>query len=129
MNKSLVYKILYYVSFVFTLGFAFFLTRINEDLYFNMATNYQLFMIIINLIMVIIFSIKLNKCKLKNVNIIFPINYLLFSIFVVVIAFLMNTKLILTYVQFGYYINFILFGYFLLNIYSVFSLYKDKRRK
>ena len=35
MNKSLVYKILYYVSFAFTLGLVFFLTRLNEDLYFK----------------------------------------------------------------------------------------------
>ena len=53
MNKSLVYKILYYVSFVFTLGLVSFLTRLNEDLYFNMATNYQFFIIIINVLLVI----------------------------------------------------------------------------
>ena len=116
MNKSLVYKILYYVSFVFTLGLVFFLTRLNEDLWFNMATNYQLFMIVVNVVLVIIFSVKLRKNKLENVN---QINYLVFFILVIVIAFLMNSKLILTYAQFGYYINFILFGYLFLNIYSV----------
>ena len=119
MNKSLVYKILYYVSFVFNLGLVFFLTRLNEDLWFNMATNYQFFMIVINTLLVIIFSVKLRKNKLDDTNIVFPINYLVFSILVVVISFLMNSKLILTYVQFGYYINFILFSYLLLNIYSV----------
>ena len=119
MNKSLVYKILYYVSFVFTLGLTFFLTRLDEDLYFNRATNFQLFMIVINVLLVIIFSVKLRKNKLENINIVFPINYLIFSILVILIAFLMNNKLILTYAQFGYYINFILFGYLLLNIYSV----------
>lgn len=119
MNKSMLYKILYYVSFVFTLGLTFFLTRLNEDLYFNRATNYQLLMIVVNVVLVIIFSVKLIKNKLDNVNIVFPINYLIFSILVILIAFLMNSKLILTYAQFGYYINFILFGYLLLNIYSV----------
>ena len=124
MNKSLLYKILYYVSFVFTLGLTFFLTRLNEDLYFNIATSYQLFMIVINVVLAIIFSIKLRKYKLDNINIVFPINYLIFSILVILIAFLMNSKLILSYVQFGYYINFILFSYLLLNIYSVLSFEK-----
>lgn len=119
MNKSLVYKVLYYVSFVFTLGLTFFLTSLNEDLYSNRATNYQLLMIVVNVVLVIIFSVKLRKYKLDNVNIVFPINYLVFSILVILIAFLMNSKLILTYAQFGYYINFILFSYLLLNIYSV----------
>ena len=119
MNKSLVYKILYYVSFAFTLGLVFFLTGLNEDLYLNMATNYQLFMIVINVLLVIIFSVKLGKNNLGNTNIVFPINYLVFSILVIIISFLMNSKLILTYVQFDYYINFILFSYLLLNIYSV----------
>ena len=125
MNRSLVYKILYYVSFVFTLGLVFFLTRLNEDLYLNMATNYQLLMIIVNVVLVIIFSVKLRKYKLDNTNIVFPINYLVFSILVIVIAFLMNSKLILTYAQFGYYINFILFSYLLLNVYSVLSFEKN----
>ena len=85
MNKSLVYKVLYYVSFVFTLGLTFFLTRLDEDLYFNRATNYQLLMIVINVVLVIIFSVKLRKYKLDNVNIVFPIkssfisNFIIFS--------------------------------------------------
>ena len=126
MNKSLVYKILYYLSFVFTLGLVFFLTRLDEDLYLNMATNYQLLMIVVNVLLVIIFSVKLRKNKLDNTNIAFPINYLVFSILVILIAFLMNSKLILTYVQFGYYINFILFSYLLLNVYSVLCFERKK---
>ena len=126
MNKYLLYKILYYISFIFTLVLTFFLTRLNEDLYFNMATGSQLFMIVINILLVIIFSIKLVKNKLKNVNVMFPIIYLLFSVIVLFIAFLMNDKLILSYVQFGYYINFILVDYLLLNTYSLFLFKKRK---
>lgn len=126
MNNTLVYKILYYVCFVFSLCIMIALTTINGVLYLNFATNLQMFVILLNIILVVIFSVMLHKKKLSNANILFPINYLVFSILVIFICFLMNDKLIHPYMQFGYYISFILFSYLLLNIYSLLCFTKKK---
>ena len=118
MNKSMVYKILYYIIFLFTIVVCFF-TKSKIDVYMvTLETLSNMLLVIINFILVVIFSIKI-KNKLGNINVLFPIIHIIFMILVFI--------LLLPYIHFTYYISFILFNYLLLNIYSVLSLVKLKK--
>ena len=127
MNKSLIFKILYYVSFILTTIIWLYISRLIDKFDLDIKTFSNSLLGIINLVLIIIFSIKLLKHKLEKVNILFPIIYLIFSIIVMIISFIMNNKLVIPYIHFNYYVSFILFNYFLLNVYSVLSLEKIKK--
>lgn len=120
MNKHKIYKILYYICLVLT-AIPFIITARIE---LTIGTTINNILGIINLLLIIIFTIKLIKYKLKNINILFPIIYLLLLIFIILLSAIVNTKLIIPYLFFNYYFNFILFNYVLLNIYSIISLTK-----
>lgn len=124
MNKPLVFKILYYICFLFSMFIWIYASNLIDIYAIDIRTFANTIFGILNLILVIIFIIKSFKTKLNNANILFPIVYLIFSIIVVVLAFIMNSKLIIPYIHFSYYISFILFDYLLLNLYSVLSIYK-----
>lgn len=126
MNKTTIYNILYYVCFVISILIWFGTKSVITDFGTDIGTYTNLFLGIINIILVIIFSLKLIKKRIDKVNILFPVSYLLFCIIVIIICFIMNTKLIIPYIQFSYYIGFILFNYILLNVYSILSLNKSK---
>lgn len=126
MNKSTIFKILYYICFVFSV--LIWIGAFNSVNIFgiDIRTSSNVILGVLNLLLVIIFSIKLIKNKLENINILFPIFHLVFMIIITVLAILMNDKLVIPYIQYGYYLSFILFNYLLLNIYSVFSFNKKK---
>lgn len=124
MNKPLAYKILYYICFILTTFIWISVSSLVNEIGVILGTGRNTILGLINLILIIIFSIKLFKHKLDKINILFPIIYLLFLIIVVVVAILMNDKLIIPYIHYSYYISYILINYLLLNIYSVLSFKK-----
>ena len=126
MNKITIYKILYYICFIISILIWFGTKSIIKDFGTYIGTYTNSFYAIINIVLVIIFSLKLIKKRLDKVNILFPVFYIIFCIIVTIICFIMNTKLVVPYIQFSYYIGFILFNYILLNIYSILSLNKSK---
>jgi len=122
MNKSFNFKILYYVCFVLSVVTWIIASNSVNIFGLNISIGIASILGLINLILVIVFSVKLIKSKLENVNILFIILYLLFLIILIILALVMNNKLMIPNIHYGYYISFILFNYFLLNIYSVLSL-------
>ena len=127
MNKTKIFKILYYICFVFSVLIWIGAFNSVNKFGIDIRTSLNAVLGILNLTLVIIFSIKLIKNKLENINILFPIFHLIFMIIITILAILMNDKLIIPYIQYGYYISFILFNYLLLNVYSVLSF--DKKNK
>lgn len=125
MNKSPIFKILYYICFIVTLFIWISASKVIDVYAIDIRTGSNSILGILNLVFVIIFSIKIFKNKLKNTNILFPIIYLIFSILVVIISFIMNNKLVIPYIHFSYYVSFILFNYLLLNLYSILSINKN----
>ena len=88
MNNVKVYKIFYYLSAVITFVLVL-LTSIKTSSLYSLYSNYDHvqsmnishpFLGVINLGLVILFSILLVKKTLKNVNIIVPVIYLLFML-------------------------------------------------
>lgn len=127
MNKTIVFKILYYFCFAFSVLIWFCAFNSVNKFGIDIRTSLNMILSILNLLLVIIFSIKLIKNKLDNINILFPIFHLLFMIIITILAIVMNGKLIIPYIHYGYYISFILFNYLLLNIYSILSFNKNKK--
>lgn len=84
----------------------------------------------INIVLVILFTIKiLQKQRDLNVNIMFPIVYMVFTFIILLRCNLFNRRLVIPNIQFTYYIVFILINYLLLNIYSVLSFEKNSKSK
>lgn len=127
MNKSLVFKILYYVCFVVSVIAWIFVSNSVNIFGIGIKTGINTILGIVNLILVVVFSIRLIRNKLEKINILFPITYLLFLIIVVTLSLVMNNKLMIPNMHYGYYISFIEFNYLLLNIYSVLSFDKIKK--
>ena len=133
MNNSKLFKVLYYICFIITFGFTIYSSLNTSNLVSLNNSMFELdFMLSIlpsiilvsNLILVIIFSMFAFKRIVNNINIVFPISYLLFFTIVVVIMFMFNDKLIYPYIHYNYYLSFILFNYLLLNLYSILSFEK-----
>ncbi|MBQ9072741.1 MAG: hypothetical protein IJY25_06250 [Bacilli bacterium] len=124
MNNKTIYKILYYICFILSLYIWFSISNLVNIFGIGTKTTINVLLGIVNLILVVVFSINLIKKKLDNINIIFPIIHLIFSILVIIIAIIMNNKLIIPNIHFSYYMSFILFNYMLLNLYSVLSFSK-----
>ena len=124
MNKNKIYIYLYYLSFIvlivpliyMSLGF-----RFNDETH-NFTSPITFILGIITIILVVIFSYKLKNNKIKNINLIFPISYLIFFIIIMIITLSYNKLLIYPTIQYGYYLNFVLIDNILLSIYSILSL-------
>ena len=134
MNNKKLYVYLYYLSlFVTTLMMILLAVKSPATYYINgyeLVSNFGILGCIINGILVVVFSILFAiKKKLDKVNILFPIVYLVFTIIVLILCHLFNDRLLIPYVQYPYYTGFILFNYALLNIYSILSVGKKRRRK
>lgn len=114
------FKTLYYISFLITLLFIL-IFSIKMDELLILTVN-PLF--IINLVLVIMFTILNRKFKLKKQNKLCPIIYIVFLGIVVTLSFIINPLLMLQNVHYMYYFNFVLVGYLLLNIYSLLCLSK-----
>lgn len=115
-NKSL--KNLYLICFIcFALAFAF-------------STSFNpmgVFMGVLNLILFVISYIYLCKNKIKNINVLFPIIYIIFVVVVIIIAFMFNSKVFVSFIHFNYYSLFVLFNCLLLNLYTVLSIERSKK--
>lgn len=123
MNNIKVYKILYYLLVVITSTLIILVNSELSKVYVALSST-NIFLGILNLILIGAFSFLLKKKNLYNINIIVPIIYFLFMLIVVVIAVMYNNKLIVPYIQYNYYLSFVLFGYFFINAYSLLCLTK-----
>ena len=126
MNSKKLYSILYYISLLLSISF-YVITKVqvsNNLLYISLSELSHI-IILINVILVTIFTLLLMKRSLEKVNILFPITYILFTIIVLTVCILFNNRLIIPYIHYSYYIQFILINYLLLNVYSVLS-FKNK---
>lgn len=119
MCNNKIYRNLYLICFVLTFAISIFISFP----YIN-----QFVLAILNLILFIISYVLLCKNKLKNINIWFPIIYIVFIILVGIIAFLFNYKVFIAFVHYDYYISFVLFNYLLLNLYSILSFSKTEKK-
>lgn len=124
MNKSKIFIILYYLCLILSIGLVMYSSSLMTEFGVNIWEDITSGFVFLNIILVLIFSLRLVKRKLKNINIIFPIIHLIFMVLVVILMFIINNKLIMPYIHFDYYISFILFNYLLLNLYSILSIYK-----
>ena len=123
--KTNKYIVLYYLSFVITMAFVIFssykyleiLSLNGNTLLSEMSNN---ILGIINLILVIVFTILLiKKKKIQVESMLFPYVYLAFFVIVLSLCFLFNSKVMISYMHFEYYTFFIGIGYLLFNIYSL----------
>lgn len=126
MNKSFIFKVLYYFCFLISVFICVYANNAINIFGIGSETKVNVLLSIINLILVVIFSIKLLKIKLDKVNILFPIVHLIFCVIMIILVFIINNKLMIPYIHFGYYASFILFNNLLLNVYSILSFAKRK---
>ena len=124
MNNSKIFKILSYICLILTILISFLISQPITVYSLEIIIPFNLILLVINLLLAIIFIIKTFKKKLNNVNIFFPIIYLVFMIVVIGIVIIINNRLFIPYIHFNYYFTFVLFNYLLLNIYSVISIKK-----
>lgn len=142
--KTKLYLILYYLCFIITFLVIWYgafnyvpLFQLGNKIHIidsllQYIMNHLFIVSVINIILIIIFTILLIKKKKINVNsLIFPISYLLFLIVIMIICFMFNNKIALEYMHFGYYQRFILIDYVLFNIYSIllFDLERENRNE
>ena len=129
------YLILYYLAFIVTV--LFFGYSLSKSLYLFsyydggfsgfISNAYLNTLGIINLLLVIIFTVLLLKKKKINVeNIVFPIVYICFFVTICILCFLFNNKVMVMYIHFEYYLALISVGYLFFNIYSLLSIKHSK---
>ena len=85
MNKSKIYKILYYLILLITIFMWVYVLRLINGFGVMIETPINAIIAVSNLVLVIIFSIKI-KNKLKKINILFPIIHILFMIIVSILT-------------------------------------------
>ncbi len=134
MNNKKLYLYLYYASLFVTALMMILLLVKSPAKYYNgeyeLVSGFGILACIINVILVAVFTVLFGiRKKLDKVNILFPAQYILFTLIVLVLCHLFNNKLLIPYVHYSYYNVFILFNYTLLNIYSILSIGKKRRRK
>ncbi len=138
MKKNTIYIVLYYISFIISLSLIFLPNLLlnkfglGEEITEYLVSNTFISIMLegINIILVILFTIKiLQKQKVLNVNIMFPIIYMVFVFIILLGCNLFNSRLVIPNIHFTYYIVFILINYLLLNIYSVLSFEKNSKSK
>ena len=123
MNNIKVYKILYYLLVVITATLIILVNSELSKVYVALSST-NIFLGILNVILIGAFSFLLKKKNLYDINITVPIIYLLFMLIIVIISIMYNSKLIIPTIQYNYYLSFILFGYFFINVYSLLCLTK-----
>lgn len=126
--KNKLYLILYYTSFVLTIG---------TTLFFNKYYDYKNYIVdnyhslvgclkAINIILVIVFTILLIfRKKITKSSLLFPISYLVFFLVIALIAYYYHSIVGEGFMDYFYFIFFIFIDYLLLNIYSLISLLKS----
>lgn len=132
MKKEKTYIYLYYLCFILSIiiyiipnQLMTIFSPIESDLIIRSLSN--TIILLINLILVILFSIYLKKKKFTSGNIIMPIIYIVFFIVVMTVCFLFNNRLVIPNLQFVYYVKYIYIGYLILNVYSILC-FKNKKK-
>ncbi len=132
MKKEKTYIYLYYLCFI--LSIILYIAPYQLVEIFSQDTSnltirslFNTAVLLINFILVIIFSIFLKKKKFTSGNIIMPIIYIVFWIVIITVCFLFNRRLVIPNLQFTYYAKYIYIGYLILNVYSVLC-FKNKKK-
>lgn len=132
MKKEKIYIYLYYLCFILSIIIYIipyqFIVIFSPDTYnLTIRSLFNTVVLLINLILVILFSVYLKKKKFTPGNIIMPITYIVFWIVIITVCFLFNSRLVIPNLQFNYYTKYIYIGYLILNVYSILC-FKNKKK-
>lgn len=132
MKKEKSYIYLYYLCFIlsiiiYIIPYQFIVIFSPDTSNLTIRSLFNTIVLLINLILVILFSIYLKKKKFTPGNIIMPIIYIVFWITVITVCFLFNSRLVIPNLQFAYYAKYIYIGYLILNVYSILC-FKNKKK-
>ena len=127
--KNKLYVVLYYLSFILTLGILWYSSTF-VDYYGGVDLFPYVILLFINVILVISFTIMLiiNK-KIDNSLIWFPITYMLFVIIVYLLGIFFDRIMIMPKIEYTYFNVFIMADYLLLNIYSLLCIHQKEKKK
>lgn len=132
MKKEKSYIYLYYLCFILSI-IIYIIPYQFIGIFSPSASNltirslFNTVVLLINLILVILFSVYLKKKKFTPGNIIMPITYIVFWIVIITVCFLFNSRLVIPNLQFVYYAKYIYIGYLILNVYSMLC-FKNKKK-
>ena len=132
MKKEKSYIYLYYLCFIlsiiiYIIPYQFIVIFSPDTSNLTIRSLFNTVVLLINLILVILFSVYLKKKKFTPGNIIMPITYIVFWITVITVCFLFNSRLVIPNLQFVYYAKYIYIGYLILNVYSILC-FKNKKK-
>lgn len=132
MKKEKTYIYLYYLCFIlsiiiYIIPYQFIVIFSPDTSNLTIRSLFNTVVLLINLILVILFSVYLKKKKFTPGNIIMPITYIVFWIVIITLCFLFNSRLVIPNLQFNYYTKYIYIGYLILNVYSILC-FKNKKK-
>lgn len=132
MKKEKTYIYLYYLCFIlsiiiYIIPYQFIVIFSPDTSNLTIRSLFNAVVLLINLILVILFSVYLKKKKFTPGNIIMPITYIVFWIVIITVCFLFNSRLVIPNLQFNYYTKYIYIGYLILNVYSILC-FKNKKK-
>lgn len=132
MKKEKTYIYLYYLCFIlsiiiYIIPYQFIVIFSPDTSNLTIRSLFNTVVLLINLILVILFSVYLKKKKFTPGNIIMPITYIVFWIVIITLCFLFNSRLVIPNLQFNYYTKYIHIGYLILNVYSILC-FKNKKK-
>ncbi len=132
MKKEKTYIYLYYLCFIlsiiiYIIPYQFIVIFSPDTSNLTIRSLFNTVVLLINLILVILFSVYLKKKKFTHGNIIMPITYIVFWIVIITVCFLFNSRLVIPNLQFNYYTKYIYIGYLILNVYSILC-FKNKKK-
>lgn len=132
MKKEKTYIYLYYLCFIlsiiiYIIPYQFIVIFSPDTSNLTIRSLFNTVVLLINLNLVILFSVYLKKKKFTPGNIIMPITYIVFWIVIITVCFLFNSRLVIPNLQFNYYTKYIYIGYLILNVYSILC-FKNKKK-
>ena len=132
MKKEKTNIYLYYLCFIlsiiiYIIPYQFIVIFSPDTSNLTIRSLFNTVVLLINLILVILFSVYLKKKKFTPGNIIMPITYIVFWIVIITVCFLFNSRLVIPNLQFNYYTKYIYIGYLILNVYSILC-FKNKKK-
>lgn len=132
MKKEKTYIYLYYLCFIlsiiiYMIPYQFIVIFSPDTSNLTIRSLFNTVVLLINLILVILFSVYLKKKKFTPGNIVMPITYIVFWIVIITVCFLFNSRLVIPNLQFVYYAKYIYIGYLILNVYSILC-FKNKKK-
>lgn len=84
----------------------------------------NIYLMILNLILSLIFFIRCKKYKLKKYSITLPIIYIVFLVSMITLSLIINNYVLIEYIHIRYYLGLVLLGNIMLNTYSILCLEK-----